>query len=272
MDEILYELRDHMSALNAGRWDYMFSMIKKFSKHKEFVLPDRSQVTMFVPFMRAYCDLLVKTCHRRGAHAMGGMAAFIPSRKDAKVNEIAFAKVREDKERETKSGFDGTWVAHPDLVAVAKEVFDKTLGDKPNQKSKLREDVVVKASQLLDTNVEGGKITEAGLRLNVDVSLQYIESWLKGVGAAAIHNLMEDAATAEISRAQIWQWIKNGAKLDDGRLINRALYDTIKKDEVARMTESGKGRYPEAGAILDSLIHSDEFVEFLTVPAYSYLD
>ena len=214
MDEILYELREHSAGLNAGRWDYLFSIIKKFRNRPDFVLPDRAQVTMNVPFMRAYAQLLVRTCHRRGAHAIGGMAAFIPSRKDAAVNEAALARVREDKIRESRDGFDGTWVAHPDLVPVAQSVFDERLGKAPNQIDRLREDVRVAASDLIDTTIAGGTITQAGVRTNVSVGIAYLESWLRGVGAAAINNLMEDAATAEISRAQIWQWVRHGATLD----------------------------------------------------------
>lgn len=271
MDEILFELRDHAAGLNAGRWDYIFSLIKKFSRHKEFVLPDRSQVTMTVPFMRAYCNLLVQTCHKRGAHAMGGMAAFIPSRRDAKINEVAIAKVREDKEREASLGFDGTWVAHPDLVPIAREKFDAVLGERPNQKEVLRDNVHVSAAELLNTHIEGGAITEAGFRANIDVALQYIESWLRGIGAAAIHNLMEDAATAEIARAQLWQWIRCKAALNDGRPITKQLYETIRREEMSRLTKPEPGRYSEAAEILDKLVSSDEFIDFLTLPAYAYL-
>jgi len=272
MDEILYELKDHASGLNAGRWDYIFSMIKKFSHHKEMLLPDRAQITMRVPFMRSYCRLLVQTCHKRGAHAMGGMAAFIPSRKDQAVNEMALTKVRDDKDLEVATGFDGTWVAHPDLVPVAKEVFDKAFGAAANQKSKQLTDVNVVGADLLAVKIDGGKITEEGLTNNVNVALQYIESWLRGVGAAAIHNLMEDAATAEISRAQIWQWIKNSANLDDGRTVTFELYRKIRQAEVAKLTESGVGRYKDAAEILDKLVESEEFPEFLTTLAYQYLD
>jgi len=272
MDEILYELRDHMSALNAGRWDYIFSTIKKFSSDKDFLFPDRALVTMRVPFMRAYCRLLVKTCHKRGAHAMGGMAAFIPSRRDPAINEVALTKVRDDKELEVSTGFDGTWVAHPDLVPVAREVFDKALGDKPNQREKQLDDVNVTAKELLAVAIEGGKITEAGVANNVNVALQYIESWLRGVGAAAIHNLMEDAATAEISRAQLWQWIKVGAKLDDGRQVTKELYRETRDKELKELTAGGAGRYKEAAEILDFLVEGDEFIDFLTVKAYEYLD
>jgi malate synthase len=271
MDEIFYELRDHAAGLNAGRWDYTFSVIKKFSSQKEFLLPDRVQVTMRVPFMRSYCRLLVHTCHRRGAHAMGGMAAFIPSRKDPAINEVALTKVREDKDLEVATGFDGTWVAHPDLVLVAKEVFDKSFGSQPNQKTKPLENVNVTAADLLNVHVDGGKITEAGVTLNIDVALQYIESWLRGNGAAAIHNLMEDAATAEISRAQLWQWIKNQAKLDDGRTITRDLYSSIADKKVDELTGQNQGRFADARRILNSLVNSDSFMEFLTIPAYEYL-
>lgn len=272
MDEILFELRDHAAGLNAGRWDYLFSMIKKFSGNNDFIMPDRALVTMAVPFMTAYCKLLVKTCHKRGAHAMGGMAAFIPSRRDAEVNERAMTKVREDKDREANLGFDGTWVAHPDLVAIAKERFNAVLGDKPNQKDVMRDDVRVSAAEILNTHIEGAKITENGLRSNIDVALQYIESWLRGVGAAAIHNLMEDAATAEIARAQLWQWIHHGSTLEDGRKITRELYETIKKEELSQLSKPGQGKYADASEILDSLIITDHFVEFLTIPAYAYLN
>jgi len=272
MEEVLYELREHAAGLNAGRWDYIFSTIKKFSRHKEFLLPDRAQVTMRSPFMRAYCRLLVRTCHRRGAHAMGGMAAFIPSRKDPAINAVALAKVREDKELEVSTGFDGTWVAHPDLVPVAKEVFDKALGAQPNQKTRPLEDINVTAGDLLNVKIDGGQVTEAGVIQNVNVALQYIESWLRGTGAAAIHNLMEDAATAEISRAQLWQWIEHGAALNDGGLVTRELYKSVAEKEAGELTEQIGGRFADAKGILDSLINSNKFVEFLTIPAYQYLD
>ena len=210
MDEILYELREHAAGLNAGRWDYLFSAIKKFRASPDLASPDRSQLTMTVPFMRAYTELLVQTCHRRGAHAIGGMAAFIPNRRDPEVTETALAKVREDKERESRDGFDGTWVAHPDLVPVATEIFDAVLGDAPNQKARLREEVSVSAAELLDLGVEGGSVTEAGVRANIRVALAYLDAWLRGTGAAAIDNLMEDAATAEIARSQLWLWRTRG--------------------------------------------------------------
>ena len=236
MEEILYELREHSAGLNAGRWDYIFSMIKKFRATAELVLPDRAQITMTVPFMRAYTELLVQTCHRRGAHAIGGMAAFIPNRRDPEVNENALAQVRDDKRREAGDGFDGTWVAHPDLVPVAMEMFDAVLGDRPHQKDRLREDVHVTAADLLDlADRRAGAITEAGFRGNVSVALQYLNSWLRGNGAAAINNLMEDAATAEISRAQLWQWINAGATLDDGRPITGALYEQVRDEELGKL-------------------------------------
>ncbi len=268
MDEILYELREHSSGLNAGRWDYIFSLIKKLRTRRELILPDRQQVTMTVPFMRAYTELLVKTCHRRGAHAMGGMAPFIPTRKDPEVNEKALAQTRLDKEREVKDGFDGTWVAHPDLVPVAKEVFDRKLG-KPHQKERLREEVSVQARELQDTRVPGGTITEGGVRNNISVALQYLSAWLGGNGAVAIFNLMEDAATAEISRAQLWQWIQNGAKLADGRPVDRPLYQKLRDEELARLTPSPQ--LQQAQKILDNLVLG-EFVEFLTLPAYEQLE
>jgi malate synthase len=260
MDEILYELRDHIVGLNAGRWDYLFSLIKRFRSRPDFVLPDRAQLTMTTPFMRAYTELLVKTCHRRGAHAMGGMAAFIPSRRDPEVNEVALAKVQEDKVREAGDGFDGTWVAHPDLVPVATEVFDHFLGDRPNQVDRQRDDVDVSASDLLNLTVEGGEITDEGLRTNVSVGVRYLESWLRGVGAAAIDNLMEDAATAEISRSQIWQWVHHGEITAERA---REVLD-------AELPEGG--RFPEAREVFERVALADEFVEFLTLPAYDYID
>jgi malate synthase len=268
MDEILYELRDHSSGLNAGRWDYIFSLIKKLRTRKDLILPDRQQVTMTVPFMRAYTELLVKTCHRRGAHAMGGMAPFIPTRKNPEINEKALAQTRADKEREVADGFDGTWVAHPDLVPVAKEVFDRKLG-KPHQKERLREEVHVEARELQDTRVPGGTITENGVRNNISVAVQYLASWLSGNGAAAIFNLMEDAATAEISRAQLWQWVQNGAKLADGRKIDRSLYEKFGDEEIGKL--QGVSNVQPARRILDELVLG-EFVDFLTLPAYELLE
>ena len=279
MEEILYELKEHIVGLNAGRWDYIFSVIKKFRNLPGFLLPDRAQITMTVPFMRAYTELLVKTCHQRGAHAIGGMAAFIPSRRDPEINRVALEKVREDKVRESDDGFDGTWVAHPDLVPVAKEVFDGVLGDKPHQKERMREDVQVNAADLLNFNIEGGKITEDGLRLNINVGLQYMASWLRGVGAAAIFNLMEDTATAEISRAQIWQWVHHPtAALEDGRKVSVELYKSLLPEELEKIKELygeelyRNGKFDIATQLLDRLVVDDEFVDFLTLIAYDYLD
>lgn len=272
MEEILYELREHSAGLNAGRWDYIFSVIKKFREQPDFVLPDRAQVTMTVPFMRAYTELLVRACHKRGAHAIGGMAAFIPNRRDPEVTEHALAKVREDKMRESNDGFDGTWVAHPDLVPLATEVFDAVLGDRPHQKERLREDVQVQAADLARVDVPGGTITEDGLRQNVNIALQYLNAWLLGNGAAAINNLMEDTATAEISRAQLWQWRRHKAQLDDGRPVTADLYHQIGAEELAQLGGETEGRYREAAEILDQLVLADSFIEFLTLIAYDYLD
>jgi malate synthase len=269
MEEILHELRDHAAGLNAGRWDYIFSVIKKLGLRDGDILPDRAQVTMAVPFMRAYAQQLVRACHRHGAHAIGGMAAFIPSRRDAEVNRVALERVREDKEREAGDGFDGTWVAHPDLVPVATEIFDRVLGDRPNQKDRQREDVPVEAAGLLGLAIPGGAITEAGLRNNVAVGLQYVAAWLDGLGAVAIYNLMEDAATAEISRAQLWQWIHRGATLDDGRPVTAELYAQVRDEELGKL--GGGGRLPEAAELLDQLVLAPEFREFLTLPAYERL-
>jgi len=278
MEEILYELRDHSSGLNAGRWDYIFSIIKKFRNRPDFVLPDRAQVTMTVPFMRAYTELLVKTCHRRGAHAMGGMAAFIPSRRDAEVNRVALAKVKEDKDREAQAGFDGTWVAHPDLVATATEAFDKVLGERPNQLEKQRPEVTVTSAQLIDVKVPDGSITENGLRLDVSVGIQYIESWLRGVGAAAINNLMEDVATAEISRSQVWQWIRHSSRLSEGSSVTEDLVREIADDELAKVRERlgeelwAKGRFAEARKVFEEVALSESFPASLTLVAQPYID
>ena len=270
MEEILYELRDHSAGLNAGRWDYIFSVIKKLGARPEFLLPDRPQVTMTVPFMGAYSDLLVKTCHRRGAHAMGGMAAFIPSRRDPEVNEQALAKVTEDKKREAGAGFDGTWVAHPDLVPVAMGEFDRVLGSRPNQVELQRDDVAVTAGDLLGVSIPGGETTEAGLRLNVTVGIEYIESWLRGVGAAALYNLMEDAATAEISRSQVWQWIHHGVELSGGEPVTAKLVRRIADEELSRLGSGG--RFTEAREIFERVALDKSFVDFLTLPAYDYID
>jgi malate synthase len=274
IEEILYELRDHSAGCNAGRWDYIFSVIKKFHGDPAAVTPDRAQVTMTVPFMRAYTELLVQTCHKRGAHAVGGMAAFVPSRRDPAVNENALARVREDKKREANDGFDGTWVAHPDLVAVALEEFDAVLDSRPNQVSRQRPDVSVVASELVRFTVPGGKVTEAGLRSNVSVALQYIEAWLMGTGAVALFNLMEDVATAEIARSQVWQWLHHGVRLDDGTPITPELVKRIEDEELAAIpaaAEPGR-RFQDARAIFEKVALADEFVEFLTFPAYEYID
>jgi malate synthase len=280
MDEILWELRDHSAGLNAGRWDYIFSTIKRFRTRDDFVLPDRSKVTMTVPFMRAYTELLVKTCHRRGAHAMGGMAAVIPSRTDEEANERAFAAVQDDKKREAGDGFDGTWVAHPDSVPVATEAFDDVLGSEPNQVGRQRDDVDVSAEQLLDVPATPGGITEEGLRSNVNVGIQYISSWLRGNGAAGIYGLMEDAATAEIARGEVWQWIRHGASLDDGRTITADLVRELETDELEKIrSEIGdddwfysEGRPDLSRELFESVALSEEFVEFLTLPAYERLE
>ena len=278
MEEILYELREHSGGLNAGRWDYIFSIIKKFRNRPEFVLPDRAQVTMTVPFMRAYTELLVKTCHRHGAHAMGGMAAFIPSRRDPEVNRVALAKVKEDKDREAGDGFDGTWVAHPDLVPTATEAFDRVLGDRPNQLERRRAEVSVTAGQLIDVRVPDGSITENGLRMNVSVGIQYVESWLRGVGAAAINNLMEDVATAEISRSQVWQWIRHSSRLSDGSIVSADLVREIADDELAqireRLGEDGwsKSRFSDARVVFEEVALSSSFPAFLTLVALRHID
>jgi malate synthase len=277
MEEFLYELRDHSYGLNAGRWDYIFSMIKTFADRPEFVLPDRTDVRMTVPFMRSYTELLVATCHRRGAFAMGGMAALIPSRKDPEANERAIAAVREDKAREAAAGFDGTWVAHPDVVGVAKTAFDEVLGERANQIDRQRPEVSVTPAQLLDAAATPGAITEAGLRANLNVAFQYISFWLGGRGAAGINNLMEDAATAEISRSQVWHWIRHGAKLADGRVVTRELAGQLLDEETARIrAEVGeetwiRGRPDETRAVLEHVAFGEALAEFLTIPAYAYL-
>jgi malate synthase len=274
MQEILYELREHSAGLNAGRWDYLFSIIKKFrTRGADFVLPERNAVTMTAPMMRAYTELLVKTCHARGAHAMGGMAAFIPSRRDPEVNETALTKVREDKTRESGDGFDGSWVAHPDLVPVCREIFDGVLGDAPNQLNKQRDDVHVTAAQLLDVKDTPGEITEAGLRNNISVGLQYLANWLAGNGAVAIFNLMEDAATAEISRSQIWQWLHNDIKLAEGPTVTRELAERIIGEELATIKAQlggafDEGQYEQATSLFTEVALADEYVDFLTLPAY----
>jgi malate synthase len=256
MDEILWELREHAAGLNAGRWDYIFSVIKKFRDRPEFVLPDRNSVSMTAPFMRAYTELLVKTCHRRGAHAMGGMAAFIPSRRDPELNERALSKVREDKQREAGDGFDGTWVAHPDLVPAATEELDRVLGGRPNQLERPRNEVDVSPADLLDVAATPGEITEEGLRDDVEVGIQYLSAWLKGNGAVAIHNLMEDAATAEIARSQVWQWVRHGR---------------FEREQALRLTREAEGD-ETARQIFEQVALGERFVEFLTLPAYTHLE
>jgi len=265
MDEILFELREHAAGLNAGRWDFLFSVIKRFRGDPALASPDRSQLSMTVPFMRSYTQLLVRTCHRRGAHAIGGMAAFIPNRRDPEVTERALAKVREDKERESHDGFDGTWVAHPDLVPVATEIFDSVLGSAPNQKDRHPSGVVVTAADLADFRVEGGAVTDEGIRANVRVALAYLDAWLRGTGAAAIDNLMEDAATAEIARSQLWLWRTRG-------LLSVERYAAFRDEELGRLGGVAEGRLKDAWEILDHLVLDDEFAEFLTLRAYAVLE
>ncbi len=293
MDEILHELKEHAAGLNAGRWDYIYSAIKKFRGDPDAVLPDRAQVTMAVPFMRAYAERLAATCHRRGAHAIGGMAAFVPSRRDPEVNARATAKVLEDKEREASQGFDGTWVAHPDLVPVALQVFDRVLGDRPHQKDHpgVPGALDTPAARLLDLRVPGGQVTEAGVRNNVNVALQYLEAWLRGAGAVAIHNLMEDTATAEISRAQLWQWVRRGTLMAGGTPagvvaggtpagvvaggtpVTRALYERVREEELAALRAAGAGaRLDDAARLLDELVLGEEFAEFLTLSGMRRLE
>ena len=273
MDEILSELREHSAGLNAGRWDYIFSVIKKLRNDPAFLLPDRAQVTMTTPFMKAYTELLVATCHRREAPAMGGMAAFIPNRRDAEVTEQALSKVADDKKREAAQGFDGTWVAHPDLVATAVAEFDAVLGEKPNQIDRKRPDVVVTAADLLDVRVAGGTVSEAGVRTNVNVGIRYLASWLAGQGAAGIDNLMEDAATAEISRSQIWQWIRHKVTLVEGPVVDSALVERVVAEEVARVAAAGE--YPatleSARNVFAAVALADELADFLTLAAYELI-
>ncbi|MFE6619165.1 malate synthase A [Streptomyces sp. NPDC057740] len=278
MEEILYELRDHASGLNAGRWDYLFSIVKNFRDGgAKFVLPDRNAVTMTAPFMRAYTELLVRTCHKRGAHAIGGMAAFIPSRRDAEVNKVAFEKVRADKDREANDGFDGSWVAHPDLVPIAMESFDKVLGEKPNQKDRLREDVSVQAADLIAVDSLDAKPTYPGLVNAVQVGIRYIEAWLRGLGAVAIFNLMEDAATAEISRSQIWQWINAGVEFENGEQATPELARKVAAEELSAIrTEIGEeafaaGHWQQAHDLLLEVSLDENYADFLTLPAYEQL-
>ncbi|MDX6721819.1 MAG: malate synthase [Solirubrobacteraceae bacterium] len=276
MDEILYELREHSAGLNCGRWDYIFSCIKKFRNDPSFVLADRVQVTMTSHFMRSYSQLAIKTCHRRNIHAIGGMAAQIPIKNDAEANEQAMGKVRADKEREAGDGHDGTWVAHPGLVPIAKEIFDRVM-PQPNQIDRKREDVQVTAQDLLSF-APADPITEAGLRLNINVGIQYLGAWLAGVGCVPIYNLMEDAATAEISRGQVWQWIRSErGVLDDGRKVDVALFRRLLGEELDKIRDMlgpafANGRYEEGAELFDKLTTSDDFVDFLTLPAYPLLD
>ncbi len=269
MEEILYELRDHCAGLNAGRWDYIFSIIKNFrGRSAGFVLPDRSSITMTVPFMRAYTELLVATCHRRGAHAIGGMSAFIPNRRDPEVTERALAAVTADKKREAGDGFDGTWVAHPDLVPTARAEFDAVLGDRPNQVDRQRDDVHVTAADLLDLRIEG-VVTDAGVRSNVSIALRYIESWLRGVGAAAIDNLMEDAATAEISRSQLWQWIHQRVVTAQGTPITHRLVERELESVLAELPRTAGDRFDDAAAVFRAVTLEEDFPTFLTITAYT---
>ncbi|GAA4284269.1 malate synthase A [Brevibacterium daeguense] len=268
MEEILWELREHAAGLNAGRWDYIFSMIKNFRNHREFVLPDRSEVTMTVPFMRAYTELLVQTCHRRGAHAIGGMSAFIPNRSEPEVTENAFAQVRADKRREAAAGFDGSWVAHPDLIPVAQEAFAEVLGERPNQVARQREDVNVSAADLLSMEGISQTPTEAGVRANIRVALGYLNAWLDGTGAVALDNLMEDAATAEISRGQIWQWVHHGVRLADGRKLTRTMVERCLAEELATIRRHPADHYCDAVEIFRETALGEEFQDFLTTPAY----
>lgn len=272
MEEILYELREHSSGLNAGRWDYMFSVIKCFrTRGTDFLLPDRNAVTMTVPFMRAYTELLVHTCHKRGAHAIGGMAAFIPSR-DESVNEAAFAKVHDDKTREANDGFDGSWVAHPGMVELCKEVFTSVLGDRPNQIERIRDDVQVSAADLLDVASTPGDVTESGLRNNVSVGIQYLHAWLGGLGAVAIFNLMEDAATAEISRSQVWQWLHNDVTLaDTGETVTREFIDRVVAEEITKLP-GDSADYEEARQTFLEVAVADDYADFLTLPAYERME
>ncbi|MCC7015135.1 MAG: malate synthase A [Planctomycetes bacterium] len=275
MDEILYELREHSSGLNCGRWDYIFSFIKKFSSRADFVLPDRWRVTMAEHFLRSYSTLLIRTCHRRGAHAMGGMAAFIPIKSDPERNAAALAKVAADKRREAEDGHDGTWVAHPGLVATARAEFERVLAQRPHQLERLREDVEVRAADLL--RVPAGAITEAGLRSNVRIGVQYLAAWLAGSGCVPLEDLMEDAATAEISRAQVWQWLRHGARLEDGRALDAAFVARVVAEELqtirAALSEATwrAGHHQNARALFESMLAAPEFPEFLTLPAYRQL-
>ncbi len=269
MEEILYELRDHSCALNAGRWDYIFSIIKKMREHSEFVLPDRAQITMQTNFMHAYTELMIKTCHKRGAQAIGGMAAFIPNRREPEVTQAAVEKVVADKTREAEAGADGTWVAHPDLVQPVMAVFDRVLGDAKNQLTKQRDDVPNDLQPLLSIDIPEGRVTEAGVQTNIEVALHYMSAWLNGQGAVGINNLMEDVATAEISRVQLWQWLQHDVTLDSGNVFNRDLYMQYRDTAIEKLSDLP--RVQTAGQLLDELTLGSTFQEFLTIPAQHYL-
>jgi malate synthase len=275
MDEILFELRNHSAGLNCGRWDYIFSFIKKFSRRPDFILPDRIQVTMATHFMNSYSLLAIKTCHKRNAHAIGGMSAFIPVKNDELANDNAFAKVRQDKEREANNGHDGTWVAHPGLVPVAMEIFNRVMSQ-PNQKDRKLENIAVSQTDLLQ--IPDGTITEEGFKANIDVAIQYLEAWLRGSGCVPLYNLMEDAATAEISRAQVWQWVRHNAKLADGRTITKEYYQSVLPTQIEKIKAMvgeerfAKGKFAQAINLFDKLVLSDEFSEFLTLGAYDLID
>ncbi len=274
LDEIIYELKNHMAGLNCGRWDYIFSYIKKFRKHKDFIVPNRSQVTMQTPFMEAYSLRVIQKCHKRGVHAMGGMAAQIPVKNNEEANNQAFLKVKKDKEQEAKNGHDGTWVAHPALVEIAMDVFNKYMPNK-NQIDKRIDDLIITEQSLVE--LPKGTITEQGIRDNINVGILYIESWLTGNGAAALYNLMEDAATAEISRTQIWQWLRSQVSLDSGQLFDEDLYHSLKEEEIKKIKDLvsedsfNSGRFNEAIALFDQLVLTEDFIEFLTLPAYKIL-
>ncbi|SEB40202.1 malate synthase [Tenacibaculum sp. MAR_2009_124] len=274
LDEIIYELKNHMAGLNCGRWDYIFSYIKKFRKHQNFIVPNRSQVTMQTPFMEAYSLRVIQKCHKRGVHAMGGMAAQIPVKNNEEANKLAFAKVRKDKEQEAKNGHDGTWVAHPGLVEIARSVFNEYMPNK-NQIGKRIDELIITEEALVE--LPKGTITEQGVRDNINVGILYIESWLKGNGAAALYNLMEDAATAEISRTQVWQWLRSEVSLDNGQLLNKELYQFLKEEEVTKIKNLvggdrfNSGRFEEAIKLFDELVLTEDFIEFLTLPAYEIL-
>ena len=272
MEEILFELKEHASGLNAGRWDYIFSIIKKFQNRQKLIFPNRQLITMTVPFMHAYTELLVQTCHKRNAFAIGGMAAFIPSRHDQTINQQAIEKVTEDKKLEADAGFDGTWVAHPDLVPIANKVFSTALGEKLDQKSVLKPEVEVSPTDLQNFYIPNASITEQGVRSNIRIAAEYLDNWLHGQGAVALNNLMEDTATAEISRAQLWQWIHHKAVMEDGRTISADMYMNLRREELSNFGPLGLHHEQEVVEILDGLVLDSEFCDFLTIPAYRQLD